>query len=121
MRTRQWYARHHPAAETPRPSPFAQRRRIIAPVPRDAFISHASVDAELAFAICVGLEKRGLTCWIAPRYDYLTEVGDVNWRPVIPDALKGAMTNVGIQNQKPESPLKTTPTTKPVVPASKKE
>ena len=72
MRTRQWYARHHPAAETPRPSPFAQRRRIIAPVPRDAFISHASVDAELAFAICVGLEKRGLTCWIAPR-DVRTE------------------------------------------------
>ena len=31
------------------------------------------------------------------------------------------MTNVGIQNQKPESPLKTTPTTKPVVPVSKKE
>ena len=46
---------------------FARRRRIIAPVPRDAFISHASVDAELAFAICAGLEKRGLTCWIAPR------------------------------------------------------
>ena len=36
-------------------------------MPRDAFISHASVDAELAFAVCVGLEKRGLTCWIAPR------------------------------------------------------
>ena len=72
---------------------FARRRRIIAPVPRDAFISHASVD--------------------------LTEVGDVNWRPVIPDALKGAMTNVGIQNQKPESPLKTTPTTRPVMPVKK--
>ena len=52
-------------------------------------------------------------------YDYLTEVGDVNWRPVIPDALKGAITNVGIQNQKPESPLRTTPTTKPVVPVKK--
>ena len=25
------------------------------------------MDAELAFAICAGLEKRGLTCWIAPR------------------------------------------------------
>ena len=52
---------------TERSSRFAQRRRIIAPVPRDAFISHASVDAELALAICEGLEKRGLTCWIAPR------------------------------------------------------
>lgn len=52
-------------------------------------------------------------------YDYLTEVGDVNWRPVIPDALKGAITNVGIQNQKPESPLRTTPTTKPVVPVKR--
>ena len=36
-------------------------------MPRDAFVSHASVDAELALAICHGLEKRGLTCWIAPR------------------------------------------------------
>ena len=36
-------------------------------MPCDAFISHASVDAELALAICEGLEKRGLTCWIAPR------------------------------------------------------
>jgi formylglycine-generating enzyme required for sulfatase activity len=36
-------------------------------VPRDAFVSHASVDAGLALAICEGLEKRGLTCWIAPR------------------------------------------------------
>ena len=43
-------------------------------------------------------------------YDYLTEVGD---------ALKGAITNVGIQNQKPESPLRTTPTSKPVVPVKK--
>ena len=36
-------------------------------MPRDAFISHASVDAELALSICEGLEQRGLTCWIAPR------------------------------------------------------
>ena len=36
-------------------------------VPRDVFISHASVDAELARAICEGLERRGLACWIAPR------------------------------------------------------
>jgi formylglycine-generating enzyme required for sulfatase activity len=45
----------------------AEVRRIIPAVPRDAFISHASVDAGLALAICQGLETRGLTCWIAPR------------------------------------------------------
>ena len=36
-------------------------------MPRDALISHASVDARLALAVCEGLEKRGLTRWIAPR------------------------------------------------------
>ena len=41
--------------------------RMIPRVPRDVFISHASVDAELARAICDGLERRGLACWIAPR------------------------------------------------------
>jgi len=41
--------------------------RMIPRVPRDVFISHASVDAELARAICEGLERRGLACWIAPR------------------------------------------------------
>jgi formylglycine-generating enzyme required for sulfatase activity len=41
--------------------------RMMPRVPRDAFISHASVDAQLALAICEGLEGRGLTCWIAPR------------------------------------------------------
>ena len=34
---------------------------------RDAFISHASADAQLAHTICEALEARGLTCWIAPR------------------------------------------------------
>ena len=33
----------------------------------DVFISYASQDAASADAVCVGLERRGLRCWIAPR------------------------------------------------------
>ena len=31
------------------------------------FLSHASVDAELARRVCAELEQAGLPCWIAPR------------------------------------------------------
>jgi hypothetical protein len=34
---------------------------------KDVFISHASLDADLAASLCAGLEARGLSCWIAPR------------------------------------------------------
>lgn len=33
----------------------------------DVFISHSSKDKRIAGAICKILEKKGLTCWIAPR------------------------------------------------------
>lgn len=33
----------------------------------DVFISYSHVDASYAEAVCRGLEKRGLRCWIAPR------------------------------------------------------
>ncbi len=33
----------------------------------DVFISHASVDCEIAGVICAHLEQAGLSCWIAPR------------------------------------------------------
>jgi len=33
----------------------------------DIFISYSSMDAEIANNICNYLEKKGLTCWIAPR------------------------------------------------------
>jgi predicted Zn-dependent protease len=45
-------------------------------------------------------------------FDYLTEVGEVTWRPALPDALKGAMTDAATQTQKPDSPVK--PGVKPV-------
>jgi hypothetical protein len=34
---------------------------------KNAFISHASADKDLAAEICAMLEKRGISCWIAPR------------------------------------------------------
>ena len=77
------------------------------------------VMASIRFQSEEAAHANALPANIDDMYDYLTEVGDVNWRPVIPDALKGATTNVGIQNQKPESPLRTTPTTKSVVPVKK--
>jgi alpha-tubulin suppressor-like RCC1 family protein len=33
----------------------------------DVFISHSSKDKTIADAVCAGLEKRGIKCWIAPR------------------------------------------------------
>jgi hypothetical protein len=33
----------------------------------EIFISHSSVDSNLAFSICNHLEQNGLSCWIAPR------------------------------------------------------
>jgi predicted Zn-dependent protease len=48
-------------------------------------------------------------------YDYLTEVGDLKWRPIVPDALKPVLTQVGTEKAKPESPL----VTKPPVPVKK--
>jgi formylglycine-generating enzyme required for sulfatase activity len=36
-------------------------------MPRQVFVSHASANADMAMAICNGLEVRGVSCWIAPR------------------------------------------------------
>jgi alpha-tubulin suppressor-like RCC1 family protein len=33
----------------------------------DVFISHSSKDKTIADAVCAGLEKKGIKCWIAPR------------------------------------------------------
>jgi formylglycine-generating enzyme required for sulfatase activity len=49
-------------------------------VPIRVFVSHASVDSEIALRICNGLESRGLVCWIAPR-DVQSRVG--TWGPEI--------------------------------------
>ena len=38
-------------------------------------------------------------------YDYLAEAGDVRWRAIVPNAMKPALTQVGTETQKPESPL----------------
>ena len=33
----------------------------------DVFISHSSIDNDIAFNLCIAFEKEGLICWIAPR------------------------------------------------------
>jgi type II secretory pathway pseudopilin PulG len=37
------------------------------PVKRSVFLSHASVNVEVAKEVCALLEERGVSCWIAPR------------------------------------------------------
>jgi tetratricopeptide (TPR) repeat protein len=61
-----------------------------------ASIRFASEEANLANALPANLDDL---------YDYLTEVGDVKWRPIVPDALKPALTQAGTEVQRPESPL----------------
>ena len=36
-------------------------------MPHDVFISYATKDKTTADAVCFGLEKEGIRCWIAPR------------------------------------------------------
>lgn len=49
----------------------------------DVFISHSKVDKEVAEAVCDGLEKRGIRCWIAPR----DIVPGADWGAAIIDAI----------------------------------
>lgn len=39
-------------------------------------------------------------------FDYLTEAGDVKWRPIVPDDMKAALMKAGTDAQKTESPLR---------------
>jgi Zn-dependent protease with chaperone function len=75
--------------------------------------------ASIRFASEEAAHANALPANLDDMYDYLTEAGDVTWRPVVPDSIKGAMTNAGTQNQKTESPLKTPTVSKPVVPVKK--
>ena len=52
----------------------------------DVFISYASRDKVAADAICDGLERRGIRCWIAPR----DIVPGVPWAESIIDAIEGS-------------------------------
>ena len=72
-----------------------------------ASMRFASEEASFANALPANLDDM---------YDYLTEVGDVKWRPIVPDAMKPVLTQVGTQQAKPESPLATP---KPAVPVKK--
>src|SRR5688572_21452690 len=65
-----------------------------------ASIKFASEEAELANTLPANLDDL---------YDYLTEAGEVSWRPVVPDSSKGAVKQVSTEAQKPESPLNKVP------------
>jgi predicted Zn-dependent protease len=73
-----------------------------------ASIRFASEEASFANALPANIDDM---------YDYLTEVGDVKWRPIVPDPLKPVLTQVGTDAQRPESPLKGA---KPAPPPQKK-
>jgi hypothetical protein len=52
-------------------------------VPHEVFISYPSKDQSVADAVCASLEKRGISCWIAPR----NILGGEKWLPAIVKAL----------------------------------
>jgi hypothetical protein len=62
-----------------------------------ASIRFASDEASLANVLPPNLDDL---------YDYLTEVGEVKWRPSVPDELKGQLMKVSADTQKTESPLR---------------
>ena len=74
-----------------------------------ASMRFASEEASLANALPANLDDL---------YDYLTEVGDVKWRPIVPDSMKPAVMQAGTEAQKPESPLNRTGA-KPAAPVRK--
>jgi predicted Zn-dependent protease len=61
-----------------------------------ASMRFASEEASVANALPANLDDL---------YDYLTEAGDLKWRPIVPDDLKGALMKVGTDTQKTDSPL----------------
>lgn len=61
--------------------------------------------ASIRFASDEASAANALPANIDDLYDYLTEVGEVKWRPVVPDALKPVLAQAGTQAQRPESPL----------------
>ena len=73
-----------------------------------ASIRFASEEASFANALPANLDDL---------YDDLTEVGDVKWRPIVPDPLKPVLSQVGTDSQRPDSSLKGA---KPTPPPPKK-
>jgi predicted Zn-dependent protease len=65
-----------------------------------ASINFASEEAELANTLPANLDDL---------YDFLTEVGEISWRPVVADSVKAAVKQVSTEQQKPESPLNKVP------------
>ena len=49
------------------------------------FISHSSLDAQIAQAVCHYLEEAGIPCWIAPR-----DIRQPDWAAAIMDGIRGS-------------------------------
>ncbi len=49
----------------------------------EVFISHSSIDKEIAEMVCEALESNGIKCWMAPR----DIVGGADWQPSITEAI----------------------------------
>jgi predicted Zn-dependent protease len=69
-----------------------------------ASIKFASEEAYLANALPPNLDDL---------YDFLTEAGDVKWRPIVPDDMKALLMKASTDAQKVDSPLKPASTTTP--------
>jgi len=79
-----------------------------------ASMRFASEEASLANALPANLDDL---------YDYLTEAGEVKWRPIVPDDMKAALIKAGTDVQKVDSPLRPAAPSAPrpaVAPAVKK-
>lgn len=62
-----------------------------------ASVRFASDEASLANALPANLDDL---------YDYLTEAGEVKWRPIVPDEMKPVLAKAATDAQKTESPLR---------------
>jgi len=69
-----------------------------------ASMKFASEEAYLANALPPNLDDL---------YDFLTEAGDVKWRPIVPDDMKAALLKASTDTQKVDSPIKPASTATP--------
>src|SRR5262249_21938664 len=91
--------------------------------PEIAKALQAYMMASMRFASEEASMSNALPANLDDLYDYLTEAGDVKWRPIVPDDLKNSLMKVSTDTQRPQSPLRQQPVAAPApasAPAPKK-